>query len=59
MAMVAMGQRETTVAEFCREIGGTRHILYRHVAPDGSLRLLVDKRFIRKYYPLLSRSLQP
>jgi DNA invertase Pin-like site-specific DNA recombinase len=38
LAMTAMGRRETKVGEFCREIGVTRQTLYRHVAPDGSLR---------------------
>ena len=38
LAMAAMGQRETKVSEFCRELGVTRQTLYRHVGPDGSLR---------------------
>jgi DNA invertase Pin-like site-specific DNA recombinase len=38
LAMAAMGQRETVVGDLCRELGVTRHTLYRHVAPDGSLR---------------------
>ena len=38
MAMAAMAQRETNVSELCRELGITRQTLYRHVAPDGSLR---------------------
>ena len=38
LAMAAMGQRETVVGELCRELGVTRQTLYRHVAPDGSLR---------------------
>jgi len=38
LAMAAMGQPETKVGEFCKEIGITRQTLYRHVAPDGSLR---------------------
>ena len=38
MAMSAMGQRETNVSELSRELGVTRQTLYRHVAPDGSLR---------------------
>jgi DNA invertase Pin-like site-specific DNA recombinase len=36
--MAAMGQRETNVKELCRELGVSRQTLYRHVAPDGSLR---------------------
>ena len=38
LAMAAMGQPETKVGELCKEIGITRQTLYRHVAPDGSLR---------------------
>jgi DNA invertase Pin-like site-specific DNA recombinase len=38
LAMATMGQRETVVGELCRELGLTRQTLYRHVAPDGSLR---------------------
>jgi DNA invertase Pin-like site-specific DNA recombinase len=49
LAMAAMGQRETVVGDLCRELGVTRQTLYRHVAPDGSLRedgrqLLTAKR---------------
>src|SRR6266851_9011771 len=38
LAMAAMGQPETKVGEFCRELGVSRQTLYRHVAPNGSLR---------------------
>ncbi len=38
LAMAAMGQPETNVGRLCRELGITRQTLYRHVAPDGSLR---------------------
>jgi len=38
LAMAAMGQPETKVGNLCKEIGITRQTLYRHVAPDGSLR---------------------
>ena len=38
LAMAAMGQPETNVGEFCKELGITRQTLYRHVAPDGTLR---------------------
>ena len=38
LAMAAMGQPETKVGDLCKEIGITRQTLYRHVAPDGSLR---------------------
>jgi hypothetical protein len=36
--MVAMGQKETKVADLCSELTITRQTLYRHVAPDGTLR---------------------
>jgi DNA invertase Pin-like site-specific DNA recombinase len=38
LAMAAMGKPETTIGELCRELGIVRQTLYRHVAPDGSLR---------------------
>ncbi len=38
LAMAAMGQPETKVGELCRELGITRQTLYRHVAPNGSMR---------------------
>lgn len=38
LAMAAMGQTETVVADLCKELGVTRQTLYRHVAPDGSVR---------------------
>ncbi len=49
LAMAAMGQTETKVGELCKELGITRQTLYRHVAPDGSIRcdgekLLASKR---------------
>jgi DNA invertase Pin-like site-specific DNA recombinase len=49
LAMASMGQPESKVGELCKEMGITRQTLYRHVAPDGSLRddgnkLLAGKR---------------
>ena len=38
LAMTAMGQPETSVSALCKELGISRQTLYRHVAPDGSLR---------------------
>jgi len=38
LAMASMGKPETVVGDLCRELGVTRQTLYRHVAPDGSLR---------------------
>jgi DNA invertase Pin-like site-specific DNA recombinase len=38
LAQAAMGQKETRIVPLCRELGITRQTLYRHVAPDGSLR---------------------
>jgi len=38
LAMASMGQKETKVTDLCNELGVTRQTLYRHVAPDGTLR---------------------
>ena len=38
LAMAAMGKPETKVGDLCRELGITRQTLYRHVAPEGTLR---------------------
>lgn len=38
LAMVSMGQPETSVAALCQELGITRQTLYRHVSPTGELR---------------------
>lgn len=38
LAMAAMGKPETRINELCRELDITSQTLYRHVAPDGSLR---------------------
>jgi DNA invertase Pin-like site-specific DNA recombinase len=38
LAMASVGNRETVVSDLCKELGITRQTLYRHVAPDGSLR---------------------
>ena len=38
LAMAAMGQSETKVADLCAELGITRQTLYRHVSPKGELR---------------------
>ena len=38
LAQASMGKPETKVGDLCREIGVSRQTLYRHVAPDGSLR---------------------
>lgn len=38
LAMAAMGQPETCVADLCAELGITRQTLYRHVSPRGELR---------------------
>jgi DNA invertase Pin-like site-specific DNA recombinase len=37
LAMAAMGQKETKVADLCSELNITQQTLYRHVAPDGTL----------------------
>lgn len=38
LAMASMGKPETIIRELCDELKVTRTTLYRHVAPDGSLR---------------------
>ena len=38
LAQAAMGKPETIVGELCKEIGISKQTLYRHIAPDGSLR---------------------
>ena len=38
LAMATMGKPGTNVGDLCKELGITRPTLYRHVAPDGSLR---------------------
>jgi hypothetical protein len=36
--MTAMGKPEIIVGKLCTELGITRQTLYRHVAPDGTVR---------------------
>jgi hypothetical protein len=38
LAMAAMEKPETVVGELCSELCITRQTLYRHIAPDGTLR---------------------
>ena len=38
LAVASMGKRETNVATLCEELGITRQTLYRHIAPNGTLR---------------------
>src|SRR3954470_8375009 len=38
LASAAMGQPETNIGERCAELGISRQTLYRHVAPNGTLR---------------------
>lgn len=38
LAMTSMGKPETNIGDLCKELEITRQTLYRHVAPDGSLR---------------------
>jgi DNA invertase Pin-like site-specific DNA recombinase len=38
LAMATMGKHETNISSLCKELGITRQTLYRHIAPDGSLR---------------------
>lgn len=37
-AQAAMADQETNVGDLCRDLGVTRHALYRHVGPRGELR---------------------
>jgi DNA invertase Pin-like site-specific DNA recombinase len=39
LAQAAMAEPETVVANLCKELGVSRQTLYRHVSPDGKLRL--------------------
>lgn len=48
LAMAAMGKPETKVGELCLELGITRQTLYRHIGPDGSLRLDGQKILSKK-----------
>jgi len=39
LAQTAMKNRETSISELCKELGGiTKQTLYRYVSPDGELR---------------------
>ena len=38
LAQAGMQNRDTNVAELCKELGVTRQTLYRHVGPKGQLR---------------------
>ena len=38
LTMASMGKRETNVGALCEELGISLQTLYRHVAPDGTLR---------------------
>ena len=38
MAQAAMASRDTSVSEFCKELGVTPVMLYRYVDPNGNLR---------------------
>ncbi len=48
LAMAAMGKPETKVGELCLELGITRQTLYRHIGPNGSLRLDGQKILSKK-----------
>jgi hypothetical protein len=43
-----MADPETTVRDLCTDLGVARQTLYRHVAPDGSLRPDGQKLLDRK-----------
>jgi len=38
LAMAAMGQPETKIADLCQELDITRQTLYRHISPKGEMR---------------------
>jgi DNA invertase Pin-like site-specific DNA recombinase len=48
LAMVSMGQPETSVGELCQELGITRQTLYRHVDPKGKIRPVGEKLLQRR-----------
>jgi DNA invertase Pin-like site-specific DNA recombinase len=48
LARASMGNPKTTVQDLCAELGITRQTLYRHLAPDGSLRPDGQKLLDRK-----------
>ncbi len=50
LAQAAMGNRETVVAELCKELGITKPTLYRYVDPNGGLR-----DYGKKYWVLANR----
>ncbi len=52
LSMAAMGKPETKVSELCEELGVTRQTLYRHVAPDGTLRKDGKKLLKEKLTPV-------
>src|SRR5947208_2551686 len=39
LAQAALGKRGTIVADLCRELGVSSQTLYRHVSPNGQLRM--------------------
>ncbi len=43
LAMAAMGNVETKIGALCEELGITKQTLYRHVAPNGELRIDGEK----------------
>jgi len=43
LAQASMKNRDTSVAELCKELGITRPTLYRYVAPNGELREFGEK----------------
>jgi DNA invertase Pin-like site-specific DNA recombinase len=49
LAQAAMGRRDTGVGDLCAELGITRQTLYRHVDPQGRLRLDGEKMLRRRH----------
>lgn len=50
LASAALSKKETNVSELCKLLGVSRQTLYRHVAPDGTLRV-VGKRTVSRTLP--------
>jgi DNA invertase Pin-like site-specific DNA recombinase len=48
MAISAMQDPQTQMAELCQELGISRQTLYQHVSPTGELRPLGQKLFDKK-----------
>ncbi len=57
LALAAIGQKETIVSQLCKELGITRHTLYRYVSPTSELRPDGEKLLSAGQAALLNNSL--